>query len=141
MKPETQPPTPQQSFEAAQISLRRDIAALAFDGLVITGRHGLVSANTKTRQLFFHRKAGERPFCAVKIPVPSPDSSEALRKSLAHPVLRGWNNADGLDDMTAVLMGFMEFVDLKTPIDLRSIKLSPEAEQAFRTWTDGGREK
>jgi hypothetical protein len=129
-------PTPQQSLEAAKVSLKRDIAALDFDGLCITGRHGLVSANIKTRQLFFRRKAGERPFCVVKIPVPGPDSSEALRKSLAHPLLRGWNNADGLDDMTAVLMGFMEFVDLKKPVDLQSMTMTPEAEQAFRVWTN-----
>jgi hypothetical protein len=110
-------------------------------GLFITGRHGLVSANIKTGQLFFRRKAGEEPpFCVVEIPVTGrPDSGEALSKALRHPALRGWNNADGLDDMTSVLMGFIEFVDLLgKPIGFRSMTFSPEAERAFRAWTDNG---
>jgi hypothetical protein len=112
--------TPQQSLEAAKVSLRRDIAALDFDGLCITGRHGLVSANIKTRQLCFRRKRGAEPFCVVEIPVAGQSASgKALSKALSHPALRGWNNADGLDDMTSVLMGFIEFVDLNRSICAR----------------------
>jgi hypothetical protein len=56
-------------------------------------------------------------------------------KALSHPALRGWNNFGGLDDMTSVLMGFIEFVDLKKPVDLRSMTLSPEAERIFKEGT------
>ena len=105
-------PTSQQSLEAAKVSLKRDIAALDFDGLCITGRHGLVSANIKTRQLAVRRKAGEEPFCAVEIPAPGhPAPQEALVAALMNPALRGWNSFEGMDDLTSVIMGVFALAD------------------------------
>jgi hypothetical protein len=108
------------TYRRAMQSLADDMAQLRFDGASITGKHGLVSANVKTRQLSFRRKARAEPFCVIEIPATGrADSSKAMSEALLHPALRGWNNPDGLDDMTSVLMGFIELVDLGKSIDFR----------------------
>jgi hypothetical protein len=59
--------------------------------------------------------------------IPADNNAAALTKALTHPTLRGWNSLDGMDDLTGVLWAFINIADLKTPVDLRSMKLSPEA--------------
>jgi hypothetical protein len=98
------------AYRRAMQSLADDIAQLRFDGTSITGRHGLVSANVKTRRLEFRRTAGGRPFHAADIPAAGrPDSMEALTKMLTAPPLRGWSNWDAMDDMTSVLTVFFKW--------------------------------
>jgi hypothetical protein len=115
-------PSQDELLENAKAELASDVASLHFDGTQVTGKHGLVSANLKTRKAFIRRVRGDRPFCVLKIPA----DGNGLTKALTHPALRGWNSLDGMDDLNAVLMAFI-IADREAPVDLRSIKLSPEA--------------
>jgi hypothetical protein len=120
-------PAQDELLEIAKAELASDVASLRIEGTKVTGKHGMVSANLKTRRLFFRRNPGERPFCAFKIPVNVDGAT--LTKILTHPMLRGWaalHFDEGMDDLNAVLLAFI-IVDREAPVDLRSIKLSPEA--------------
>ena len=57
-----------EALNAAKASLASDVAHLRFEGDLVIGRHGLVSANLKSRKLFVRRKSYQRPFCVIEIP-------------------------------------------------------------------------
>lgn len=102
------------AFPRAMQSLADDIAQLRFDGTSIIGKHGLVSANIKTRQLEFRRAASIQPFYVADIPATGrPGSMQAMTKMLTAPALRGWANWDAFDDLTSVLMAFFEWTAKK----------------------------
>jgi hypothetical protein len=115
----------------AKASFASDVAGLRFKGNLITGRHGLVSASLKTRQLFFRRKPYLAPFCVVIIPS-AESGTGTLISALGIPALCGWRSLNGLDDLTSVLWAFINLADLKKPIDLGSETLSKEAAELFK---------
>lgn len=120
-------PSQEELLEIAKAELASDVASLRFEGTKVTGKHGMVSANLKTRRMFFRRTPDDRPFCAFKIP--KDFDSATLTKILMHPILRGWaalHFDEGMDDLNAVVMAFI-IADREEPVDLRSIKLAPEA--------------
>jgi hypothetical protein len=130
--------TPIEHLTDAKASLAHDVANLRFDGVTVTGRHGLLSANLKTRRLFFYRVPGDRPLCVLKIPAAG--NAPALINALTHPALRGWGSLDGMDDLTSVLWAFINIVDFKAPIDLRSVTISPEAAEVFTEFNTRSRQ-
>ena len=83
-------------------SLASDLSALHFEGDIVTGRHGLVSANLNSRQLFFLHHPGEFPFLTLELP-PMADGPAPLGDALFHPAIIGWENDKGIDDLCALL--------------------------------------
>src|ERR1700756_814684 len=110
--------------------MARDAAALHFDGHIVTGQYGRVSANLKTRQLFFRRKRLERPFHVITLPTLE-TGVDVLSEIFCVLALRGWADSEGMDDFTSVLWAFINVADLEKPIDLGSIALSKEAVELF----------
>ena len=48
-------PSQEELLEIAKAELASDVASLRFEGTKVTGKHGMVSANLKTRRMFFRR--------------------------------------------------------------------------------------
>ena len=96
-----------EALNAARASLARDVAHLRFQGDLVIGHHGLVSANLKSRKLFVRRKSYQRPFCVIEIPSTPQLRLGALPEALKHPALRGWADLEGMDDLTSVLWAFV----------------------------------
>jgi len=115
-------------FQAAQAEFADEIAALLFEGTVVTGRHRLVSIDLARAKVLFRKHPSKKPFCYLALPTRGgPGYADAVTRILMHPKLKGVLSIGTMEDLTATLWAYTNIRISGHPIDLRSIDLSPEA--------------
>jgi hypothetical protein len=115
-------------LQAAQTEFADEIAALTFEGAVVTGRHRLVSIDLVRAKVLFRKHPSKKPFCYLALPTRGgPGYADALTRILMHPKLKGVLSIGTMEDLTATLWAYTNIRICDHPVDLRSVGLSPEA--------------
>jgi hypothetical protein len=121
-------------LEQTTANFSRQIAALFFDGHLVTGQGGFVSIDLAKAKMFVRRQPKQKPFCYINLPTaPGAGAANAMTKALMHPKLKGKVSLEIMDDLTAVLWAYVNILLCEHPVDFRQIKLSPEAAKLLST--------